>query len=280
METLGQFLKEQRLKRTITLDEIARTTKIRKGLLEALEQDNYDLLPPRSYVRGMVKLYAQEVGIDINEVLEKFEKAPIEAGKLQSTVKIKHRMSSASPGTYLMLIIIGIGLLGYFMYARSDKQEITSVVVSTPPESNLTPTIPTTIIVSTAPVSSTAVTTEPINNPPSGFIASVATEAVTPTAQTSREKPSLDDRPFTVRFEAHERTWMRIQADEKKSVHILLNPGESYAVTADNTVSVRLGNAGGVSLFLNDIPLAKAGKSGEVVNLEFPKAAQYLVHSQ
>jgi hypothetical protein len=40
---------------------------------------------------------------------------------------------------------------------------------------------------------------------------------------------------------------------------------------------VRLGNAGGVAIFFNDVPLAKAGKSGEVVNLEFPEAAQNLV---
>ncbi len=280
METLGQFLKEQRIKRNITLDEIARTTKIRKGLLEALEQDNYELLPPRSYVRGMVKLYAREVGINVNEVLERFETAPIEAGKLQSTVKIKHRMPSTSPGRYLVLIIIGIGLLGYFVYAKSGKQESGPLDVSATPESGVHEALPTTAVGSSMPVSPPALTSAPVNSAPSGFIASVASEAITPTASLPPEKPSFADRPFTVRFEAQERTWMRIQADGKKSVHIFLNPGEAYSVTADNTVAVRLGNAGGVSLFLNDIPLAKAGKSGEVVNLAFPEAAQTLERSQ
>ncbi len=97
METLGQFLKEQRIKSNKSLDEIAQTTKIRKGLLDALEQDKYDLLPPRSYVRGMVKLYAQEVGIDVNEVLDRFEAAPIEKGKIESSAKIKFGPLHHSP---------------------------------------------------------------------------------------------------------------------------------------------------------------------------------------
>jgi len=83
-----------------------------------------------------------------------------------------------------------------------------------------------------------------------------------------------------MRFEAQAPTWMRIQADGKKSANIILNSGESYQLTADNTIIVRLGNAGGVSIFFNDVPLAKAGKSGEVVNLEFPEAAQNLANAQ
>jgi hypothetical protein len=132
----------------------------------------------------------------------------------------------------------------------------------------------------TAVATSTPLTSAPVNSPPPGFIASVATEAITPTSTTSPDKPSLNTRPFTMRFEAQALTWMRIQADGKKSANIILNAGESYQLTADNTITVRLGNAGGVSIFFNDVPLAKAGKSGEVVNLEFPEAIQNLVNGQ
>jgi cytoskeletal protein RodZ len=276
METLGQFLKEQRIKSNKSLDEIAQTTRIRKGLLDALEQDKYDLLPPRSYVRGMVKQYAQEVGIDVNEVLDRFETAPIEKSKKEGSAKIKIGTPSSFSGGYLLLlIIIGIGFLVYFIYTRTDVEETAPLLIPAPQETVNKQPSPTTAMVTSAPV-----TSAPVNSPPPGFIASVVTEAITPTSTTSLETPSLTTRPFTMRFEAQANTWMRIQADGKKSAKIILKSGESYQLTADNTIIVRLGNAGGVSIFFNDVPLAKAGKSGEVVNLEFPEAAQNLVKAQ
>ena len=276
METLGQFLKEQRIKSNKSLDEIAQTTKIRKGLLDALEQDKYDLLPPRSYVRGMVKLYAQEVGIDVNEVLDRFEAAPIEKVKIEGSAKIKIETPSSFSGGYLvLLIIIGIGFLVYFTYTRKGVEETAPLIVPAPQQRVDTQPSPTTAVATTAPV-----TSAPVNSPPPGFIDSVVTEAITPTSTTSPDKPSLTTRPFTMRFEAQAQTWMRIQADGKKSANIFLKSGESYQLTADNTITVRLGNAGGVSIFFNDVPLAKAGKSGEVVNLEFPEAAQNLAKTQ
>jgi cytoskeletal protein RodZ len=276
METLGQFLKEQRIKSNKSLDEIARTTKIRKGLLEALEQDNYALLPPRSYVRGMVKLYAQEVGIDVNEVLDRFEAAPIEKTKIESPAKIKIGPPSSFTGGYLLLlIIIGIGFLVYFTYTRTSVEEPAPLIVTVPQQRIDAQPSSTTAVATTAPVASA-----PVDSPPPGFIASVAPEAITPTSSTSDDKPSLNTRPFTIRFEAQDQTWMRVQADGKKSANIFLKPGESYQLSADNTINVRLGNAGGVSIFFNDVPLSKAGKSGEVVNLEFPYAVKDLANAQ
>jgi cytoskeletal protein RodZ len=276
METLGQFLKEQRIKSNKSLDEIAQTTRIRKGLLDALEQDKYDLLPPRSYVRGMVKQYAQEVGIDVNEVLDRFETAPIEKSKKEGSAKIKIGTPSSFSGGYLLLlIVIGIGFVVYFIYTRTDVEETAPLLIPAPQETVNKQSSPTTAIVTSAPV-----TSAPVNSPPPGFIASVVTEAITPTSTTSLETPALTTRPFTMRFEAQANTWMRIQADGKKSAKIILKSGESYQLTADNTIIVRLGNAGGVSIFFNDVPLAKAGKSGEVVSLEFPAAAQNLLKAQ
>jgi cytoskeletal protein RodZ len=276
METLGQFLKEQRIKNNKSLDEIAQTTKIRKGLLEALEQDNYALLPPRSYVRGMVKMYVQEVGIDLNQALDRFEAAPIEKTKIESAAKIKISSPSSFSGGYLLLlIIIAVGFIVYFTYTRKNVEEPVQLIGPAPQEKIAVQPSPTTALVTTAPV-----TTAPVNSPQPGFIASVATEAITPTSVTSPDKPSLNTRPFTLRFEAQSQTWMRVQADGKKSANIILKPGESYQLTAENTVTLRLGNAGGVSIFFNDVPLARAGKSGEVVNLEFPQAAQNLAQTQ
>ena len=44
---VGQKLQDERLRQGLSLEEIEEETKIRKYYLEALEQENYDVLPPR-----------------------------------------------------------------------------------------------------------------------------------------------------------------------------------------------------------------------------------------
>ena len=48
---IGQFLKEQREARQISLDKVADTLCLRKSLIEALESGNWDLLPHKVYVK-------------------------------------------------------------------------------------------------------------------------------------------------------------------------------------------------------------------------------------
>jgi cytoskeleton protein RodZ len=64
-----------------------------------------------------------------------------------------------------------------------------------------------------------------------------------------------------------ERTWMRIIADEMQPSEVMLQAGETYEVKADQVIKLKIGNAGGVDLFLNGKLLPSQGKSGEVVNL-------------
>jgi len=88
METVGQLLKAARIQSGKSLDEIAEATKIRRGLLEAIEENRHELLPPRIYLRGMVKLFAQEVGVDVNLAFEKLEPAGIDKHGIDGTREI------------------------------------------------------------------------------------------------------------------------------------------------------------------------------------------------
>ena len=59
MKTAGQILKENRVKKEISLDEVARETKIRKPYLLALEKDDYQSLPSITIIKGFIRNYAQ-----------------------------------------------------------------------------------------------------------------------------------------------------------------------------------------------------------------------------
>src|SRR6516162_9457885 len=70
---LGEFLRTEREKRHITIEQVASATKINIKLLHALECDNFDALPAKPFVRGFVTSYTRYVGLDYREVLARFE---------------------------------------------------------------------------------------------------------------------------------------------------------------------------------------------------------------
>ncbi|MGM0126266.1 hypothetical protein IGI37_003695 [Enterococcus sp. AZ194] len=61
---IGDKLRQARLDKNISLDELQQMTKIQKRYLEAIESDNYDTLPGTFYVRAFIRQYANAVGED------------------------------------------------------------------------------------------------------------------------------------------------------------------------------------------------------------------------
>lgn len=74
MRTVGQILKEEREKKFYTLEEIEKATKIRKELLQLLEEDRYDRLPPPTFVQGFIKNYGKFLHLDVEKLLAIFRR--------------------------------------------------------------------------------------------------------------------------------------------------------------------------------------------------------------
>jgi len=70
---LGQTLREARETRGVSLAEAQQATKIRQAFLQALEQENYGVLPPPVYIRGFLKTYSNYLGLDSQEVVQAFD---------------------------------------------------------------------------------------------------------------------------------------------------------------------------------------------------------------
>ncbi|MDD5167606.1 MAG: helix-turn-helix domain-containing protein [Syntrophales bacterium] len=60
----GQDLKTVRIALGVTLDRIAQESKIKISILEAIENDEYDHLPPIAYLKGFIKIYARCLKLD------------------------------------------------------------------------------------------------------------------------------------------------------------------------------------------------------------------------
>jgi cytoskeleton protein RodZ len=60
----GTALAAARIRRGLSLDEIARATRIQRHVLDAVEADDFAALPAMVYVRGFIRLYAQALQLD------------------------------------------------------------------------------------------------------------------------------------------------------------------------------------------------------------------------
>lgn len=73
MKITGQILKENRERKNITLSEVSLSTKITIRTLVAIEGGDPANLPPKTFLRGFVRSYAQYLGLDVEEILRTFQ---------------------------------------------------------------------------------------------------------------------------------------------------------------------------------------------------------------
>ncbi len=115
----GDFLRQKREEKGITLEKLETLTKIKKTILDDLENERFEKLPPKIYIKGIISKYCQYIELDSVEVLNTFDKYFYEnrsdkfnIGKVVNindafkNVKVKHL-----DFTKILILIIGVLML-------------------------------------------------------------------------------------------------------------------------------------------------------------------------
>ena len=100
----GHILKQARERARLTSQDIADRIKLKKGLIEDIEQDNYDIKLSLTFVKGYLKLYDKHVGVEESEVMSAFNNLNTqdkEPAKLQS---FSRRFANQANDDKLMLV--------------------------------------------------------------------------------------------------------------------------------------------------------------------------------
>ncbi len=112
-ETIGQQLKQARLAKNLSLAKVVQATRIQAHYLEALEADDFSSIPSAAQARGFLKLYAEFLGLSLEEMSERQRAAspsdllpapppqapsiPSEASRADPAPKERPRRKKAAP---------------------------------------------------------------------------------------------------------------------------------------------------------------------------------------
>jgi len=83
MRTVGEVLKEGRLKKNFSLEKVAELTKIQVKFLKALEENDFAKIPQGVTTKGFIRNYAQISGLNPDNVLAVFRRDFLENEKGQ-----------------------------------------------------------------------------------------------------------------------------------------------------------------------------------------------------
>lgn len=95
MFEIGNSLREARLRQRIDFPELEQATKIRAKYLRALEQEQFEVLPAQTYVRGFLRSYAEYLGLDGQLYVDEYTSRFV-AGE-EGDRPVRPRRSSARP---------------------------------------------------------------------------------------------------------------------------------------------------------------------------------------
>ncbi|WP_431029536.1 helix-turn-helix domain-containing protein [Lysinibacillus sp. LZ02] len=132
---LGARLKEARLAKGYSLEDLQEITKIQKRYLIGIEEGNYSIMPGSFYVRAFIKQYAEAVGLDPEELLDQFKK-DVPGSQTEEVVqsytqspsrrKLANRSSNKAMEmmpkiTVALFIIVIIAVISILYWAKSKE---------------------------------------------------------------------------------------------------------------------------------------------------------------
>jgi len=236
MKDIGNFLKERREARGISLIEVEKDLKIRKKYLQALEEGNIDAIPGKTYLMGYLRNYSKYLGIDednINQIIQTYNNLEKQKVKLEKTkeediyLKTKDKSMFEKkrfffPVKYVYLTsFVLIIFIGLFLLNRSIREAQYFPVPSPEIENE------TGINIEEKADDISTLTEELIDSEAEAIMA----EYSSPDIVFAEKLPIL-------KLIASDRTWLKIISEDKIIFEGILFNGEEYFWETDQTLEI------------------------------------------
>jgi cytoskeleton protein RodZ len=302
MTSVGETLRRERIRRNLSLDGISDQLKISARLLEAIEEERFEKLPGGVFTRSFVRQYARYLGLDEEEVIGELQRTlepqpavPQFAESRKPEIEISlprvagweavgdnkgSQWSSWVPSLILVLLVMLACGGAYYWLQRPHRlaasQPIT-VQKATPSQAEsgppaVQPDAPAKVAANAAPA--------PENPPAQGNPPALAGPETAAPSVASAATPAPEPNPnalVRVQMIAQEPVWVSAKTDGKVSFIGTLASNESRWVDANDSVLLKLGNAGGINILLNGKPIGPVGPKGQIRTLQLTPGGFHIV---
>jgi len=146
---IGNSLREARLRQGLDFPEIEQGTKIRGKYLRALEDEQFDVLPAQTYVKGFLRSYAEYLGLDGQLYVDEYNSRFV-VGEEEPQSRPR-RSAPPSRGVQVQSRVVLLTLLGIasvtalviVAWTRGEPQQVTPVGLGSPKATtHQTPVVP------------------------------------------------------------------------------------------------------------------------------------------
>lgn len=271
----GRRLRETREARGLSREDAAYELRLNERLVQRLEEDDYDNLPPAAFVTGYLRNYARLLELPEREIIERFEKAGAEPPELVPHGRdTQARSSDLSVRLVTWVVVIGLlVLVAAWWFSEGQPEE--EAVPGTPEEELMPEGEP-------EPPAGDAGLETPVEPPPVDEQAEPplpgeepAGEAPAPPAieEPTVEEPAVeapapeptppaaaDMQGLQLRLVFSADSWVEIaDANGRQLAHGLINQGRELTLEGEPPYHVFLGYAPGVTLYYRGEPFDHSG---------------------
>jgi cytoskeletal protein RodZ len=307
MNELGQWLREAREAKGLSLAEAEATTRIRQKFLAALEADEWDTLPGDVAAIGFLRKYAIYLGLDPQVAVERFRARGAKRPNLPEIPEpppervVDYRpigldLETAPPRqipwkliaalSAVLILLIGVGSVLFFQPTWLNN--LSALLPAVPFLSTPTPTsapetlaTPTRIVirVTATPTATALVTATPTTAPTAQAALAATPDAASVTPETPQSLAAPIVERIVLQLDTTQRSWVSVNVDGQTALETILEAGETRTWEGRQFIAVRTGNAAGVLITVNDELQGLLGGPGEVVELRWALTDGEIVRS-
>ena len=129
LQKVGEFLREARQARSLSIEDLSSSLRIGKEQLIALEEGDEKSLPEKVFIRAMVRRIAEKLNLDTGFILEELNEKNKKEAKYNTLIKKETTKKNKSINLFTIVLVSGaLGLLTSFMVLkyieRAQKESI------------------------------------------------------------------------------------------------------------------------------------------------------------
>lgn len=236
---LGKQLRLKRQEQSLSLEKVAEATRIQQRMLQAIEEGDLDELPEPIYIQGFIKQYADTLGLNGTELSNSF----VISDRRLKIKPVWHKLPATQLRPihlyliYIFVIVCAVNALSQ-MLSRPQLQSSSQTQI----QEQLTSATKLDPALAKQPEKLKSVSALPSNNL---------------------------DRKIQIGVTLKAQSWIRVVADGKTQFEGLLPEGTKRTWMAQEELTVRAGNAGGVLVTFNQDKAKQLGSPGEVQEVTF-----------